>query len=241
MFKQIFKLTLDKTRSKRWIALHERAHIELGHFSILEGVPTFNLVSKSGKSQVREPDLPRDLWDKVERCLELQADHEALEKMLGNMDEVDWVELRVTIASIASVMVLIEKADADNPNPSETHPKAATRIFQLLGHVGEMWSIGASLNANNLPDTERIQEFVKEVILPAYFDAVEMARSAEATSFIDDLGNPEIFFADIAHAKLGKWDQLKTVGAKEWAELKDANEQILPLVYKFQAENKTSI
>lgn len=173
--------------------------------------------------------------------MELQADHEALEEMLGNMDEADWGELRVTIASIASVMVLIENIDSDNPNLSETHPKAATRIFQLLGHVGEMWSIGTSLNADDLPDSERIQEFAKEVILPAYYDAVEMAKSAEATNLIHDLCDPEMFFADIAHAKLGYWDQLQTVGAKEWAELKDANEQILPLVHKFQVENKTSI
>ena len=241
MSKQILKLSLDKTRSKRWIFLHERAHIELGHFSILEGVPTFNLVSKSGKSQVQEPDLPRDLWDKVERCLELQADHEALEEMLGNMDEVDWAELRVTIASIASVMVLIEKIDSDNPNPSETHPKAATRIFQLLGHVSEMWSISTSLKGTDLPNEERIQAFSKELILPTYFDAIELAESAEATSFINDLGDPETFFADIAHAKLGCWDRLQTVGAREWAELKDANEQILPLVYKFQEENTTSM
>lgn len=233
--------TIDKPLSKHWIALHERAHLELGHFSILEGVPTFNLVSKSGKSQVQEPNLPRDLWDKVERCLELQADHEALEEMLGNMDDIDWTELRITIASIASVMVLIEKIDTDNLNPSETHPKAATRIFQLLGHVNDMWSIGVSLNAGDLPDAERIQAFAKEVILPAYFDAVEMAKSAKATNLIHDLGDPEMFFADIAHAKLGDWGQLQTVGAKEWAELKGANEQILPLVHKFQAENKTSI
>jgi hypothetical protein len=231
---------INTSLSTKWIALHERAHIELGHFSILEGVPSFNLISKSGKSQAQEPDLPRELWDIVERCLELQADHEALEEMLGNMDKVDWAELRVTIASIAAVMVLIEKADADNPNPSETHPKAATRIFQLFGHVNDMWSIGASLNGDDLPDAERIQEFTKELILPAYFDAVEMAKSAEAISFIDDLGDPEIFFSDIAFAKLGNWDQLQTVGAKEWAELKDANEQILPLVNKFQVDNNTS-
>jgi hypothetical protein len=232
---------INTSISVNWITLHERAHLELGHFAILEGVPTFNLISKSGKSQVQEPDLPRDLWDKVERCFELQADHEALEEMLGNMGEVDWAELRVTVASVAAVMVLIEKADAKNQNPSETHPKAATRIFQLLGHVNDMWSIGAALNADDLPDAERIQAFAKEVILPAYFDAIEMAKSADATSFVDDLGDPEVFFADIAHAKLGHWDQLQTVGAKEWAELKDANEQILPLVYKFQAENNTSI
>ncbi|WP_039017031.1 hypothetical protein [Halocynthiibacter namhaensis] len=232
--------TKSENAGIHWIAFHERAHLELGHFSILEGVPTFNLISKSGKSQVQQPDLPRAVWDKVERCLELQADHEALEEMLGNIDAVSWSELRVTVASIAVVMVLIEKADADNPNPSETHPKAATRIFQLLGHVNDMWSIGASVNGANLPEAGHIQALAKEVILPAYFDAVEMAKSADAASFVDDLGDPEIFFADIAHAKLGHWDQLQTVGAKEWAELKDANEQILPLVYRFQAEKNTS-
>ncbi len=234
-------LLQDRSLSKQWIALHERAHVELGHFSILKGIPTFNLVSKLGKSQVQEPNLPSELWNKVERCLELQADHEAMEEMLGAMDVVDWDELRVTIASIASVMVLIEKIDAENRNPSETHPKAATRIFQLLGHVNDMWSVGVSLNAGDLPDAKRIQAFAKEVILPTYFDAVEMAKSSGVASFVDDLGDPEMFFADIAHAKLGRWDQLQTVGAKEWAELKDANEQILPLVFKFQAENKASI
>lgn len=104
-----------------------------------------------------------------------------------------------------------------------------------------MWSAGRSLKGDDLPDPQRIQSFAKEVILPAYFDAVEMAKSGGATSFIDDLGDPEVFFADITHAKLGNWDQLQTVGAKEWAELKDANEQILPLVYKFQAENNASM
>lgn len=224
----------------RWITLHERAHIELGHFSILEGVPTFNLVTKSGKSQVRDTDLPRELWDKVERCLELQADHEALEEMLGNIDPADWAELRVTIASIASVMVAIEKIDAQNPNPSETHPKAATRIFQLLGHVNDMWSIGVSLNGAHWPDAEQVQAFSKEVILPSYFDAIELAHAEGATSFLSDLGDPAVFFDDMTNAKLGHWDQLQTVGAKEWAELKDANEKILPLVYKYQAENDTS-
>ncbi|MEP1964453.1 hypothetical protein [Tateyamaria sp.] len=105
------KTTIDQI-SEIWISLHERAHIELGHFSILEGVPTFYLVSKSGRSQVKEPDLPRELWDKVERCLELQADHEALEEMLGTMQTADWAKLRVITSSIAAVMVEIEKIDA---------------------------------------------------------------------------------------------------------------------------------
>ena len=54
-FRNLFSIETGRD----WIALHEQAHIELGHFSILEGVPTFNLISKSGKSQVQEPDLPR--------------------------------------------------------------------------------------------------------------------------------------------------------------------------------------
>ncbi|AXT41975.1 hypothetical protein D1821_06005 [Phaeobacter inhibens] len=185
--------------------------------------------------------MPRELWDKVERCLELQADHEALEEILGNMDAVDWTKLRAIIYSITSVMVAIEKIDSQNPNPSETHPKAATRVFQLLGHVNDMWSVAASLSGSALPKREIIQAFSEAVILPTYFDAIELAKSTNATSFLDDLGDPEVFFADIMNAKLGHWRQLKTVGAREWADLKNANEQILPLVYKYQAENSTSM
>lgn len=160
--------------------------------------------------------------------------------MLSNYSRDGWADLRTKIASISAVMVLIGKHDTDNAIEHSTHPKAATRIFQLLGHVTEMWSLPAHAKAkvrgetaiceDDLPSDEEKRAFSKEVILPAFWDAVALAEVAGAKSIISDLGSPEDFFADVARAKLGQWDELVTVGAKEWAELKDANDLILPLL-----------
>lgn len=143
-------------------------------------------------------------------------------------------------ASIAALMVLIEGTDAENGIEQSTHPKAATRFFQLLGHVVEMWSIPAHTNAkarsetsildDDLPCEEELQAFSKGVILPVFWDSMALAEAAGAESIIADLGSPESFFADVSRAKLGQWDELVTAGAREWATLKEANELILPLL-----------
>ena len=57
-----------------------------------------------------------------------------------------------------------------------------------------------------------------------------LAEATQAQSIIDDLGAVEAFFADIARAKLGQWDELQTIGAQQWAQLKDTNDLILPLL-----------
>lgn len=223
-----------------WLILHEFQHAELGHFKLLKGVPTLHLVSR-GQSTVRPVgELPKHLWCRVGPCLELQADHDAIELMLGIYSRDGWGEMRTKIASIAAVMMLIEKTGEENQIEHSTHPKAATRIFQLLGHVTEMWSLPAHAKAkargetticeDDLPSDEEKQAFRKEVILSAFWDAVALAEVAEAKSIISDLGSPEDFFADVARAKLGQWDELVTVGAIEWAELKDTNDLILPLL-----------
>lgn len=51
-------------------------------------------------------------------------------------------------------------------------------------------------------------------------------------SIIADLGSLEGFFADVGRAKLGRRDELVTAGAKEWTVLKDANDDLLPLIAK---------
>ena len=137
-------------------------------------------------------------------------------------------------------MILIEKAGSWDRDKPSSHPLAVTRIFQLLGHVAELWSIPAHAKANargeqtirdeDLPSQVEVQAFTSEVVLPVFCDAVALAEAAEAKSIISDLGSPEDFFADIGRAKLGQWDELVTVGAKEWAKLKDVNEAILPLL-----------
>jgi hypothetical protein len=208
------------------------------------------LIARATKAIVPLEVLDDKNRSKVELCLELQADHDATELMLDRYSREGWNELRAKIASISAVMVLIEKADEENAIERSTHPKAATRIFQLLGHVTDMWTLPAVLKArelgldridpDDLPPDDEVLAFSKEVIMPVYQDAVALAETANAQSIIADMGKLEDFITDIRRAKLGQWDDLVTVGAKEWAELKDANEQILPLVYKFQAENNTS-
>lgn len=230
-----------------WLMLHELHHINLGHFTLADSVSRFDVV-KRGKSRHDQLSVfPRKLRVQARMCLELQADHDAIELMLDSYSREKWDELRTKIASISAMMILIEKHDANNGIKHSTHPKAATRTFQLLGHVTEMWSLPAHAKAKargeenvreeDLPSEEEKQAFSKEVILPAYWDAVALADAADATSIIADLGSPENFFADISNAKLGHWDELKTVGAREWAELKDANDLILPLLPINQATN----
>jgi hypothetical protein len=160
--------------------------------------------------------------------------------LLDAYSQDGWDIIRARTAAISAVMVLIEREDGKRDHELSTHPKAATRIFQLLGHVTEMWTLPAHMKAQqsgdnqidpqDLPSDEEIQAFSKEVVLPAYWDAVALAETADAESIIADLGSPEDFFADITRAKLGQWDELVTVGAREWAELKDVNDLILPLL-----------
>lgn len=223
-----------------WLILHELHHADLGHFEVVVNRSCLHLVTRADHIVKPLDEVPKHVHHKVVPCLELQADHDAIELILDSYSRDYWTDLRTTIASIAAVMVLIEKADEENQIEHSTHPNAATRIFQLLGHVTEMWSLPAHAKAKtrgetsicegDLPSDEEKQAFSKEVILPAFWDAVALAEIAEARSIISDLGSPEDFFADVAHAKLGQWDELVTVGAIEWAELKDANDQILPLL-----------
>lgn len=224
----------------QWVVFHEECHMCLGHFELLREIPTLHLISQGKHTPHPIKKIHKSLWHKVEPCLELQADHEAIELMLDSYSHDCWTELRTKIASITTVIVLIEKADEENQIEHSSHPTAATRIFQLLGHVTEMWSLPAHAKAkargetpiceDDLPSEEEKQAFSKEVILPAFWDAVALAEAAKAKSIISDLGSPDDFFADVARAKLGQWDELVTVGAIEWAELKDANDQILPLL-----------
>lgn len=238
---------LNLAHALEWLILHELHHAALGHFALTHGTPVLRLVARKNRNTIHLDDLPKDLRHKISPCLELQADHDALEMMLGDFSAGDWVSVRKLATSIAAVMVLIEKAGSGQGDESYSHPLAATRIFQLLGHVAEMWSIPAHAKANargeqairdeDLPPQEVVQAFSNEVVLPVLWDAVALAEVAETKSIISDLGSPENFFTDIGRAKLGRWDELVTVGAKEWATLKDANEAILPLLSSNHAVN----
>ena len=241
------QVTLDVSHALEWLILHELHHADLAHFDLIHGTLSLHLASRSKRKVTPLDDIPTDMHDKVGPCLELQADHDALELMLGDYSTASWSDICMITASIAALMVLIEGTDAENGIEQSTHPKAATRIFQLLGHVVEMWSTPAHANAKarsetsildvDLPCEEELQAFSKGVILPVFWDSMALAEAAGAEPIIADLGSPESFFADVSRAKLGHWDELVTAGAREWAALKEANELILPLLPINQATN----
>ncbi len=246
VFEKIWKLyssvRFEVKHTIEWLLLHELQHLELGHFELLRGVPTLHLISRSKRSSNPINGLLKELWHKVEPCLELQADHDAIDLMLDRYSNDGWQEIRTKAASIAAAMVLIEKIDRENGIKHSTHPKAATRIFQLLGHITEMWSIPAFIDAQNrrekvvrseaLPSEEEQLAFSEQVILPVFWDTGALAEAASAQAIIEDLGSPEDFFADVTRAKFGQWNDLKTVGSTEWAKLKNINEMILPSLKK---------
>lgn len=214
-----------------WLIAHELSHVSLGHFRFAGG---FGVARRRTIKSDALSNLPPAKVPEARLCFELQADHDASEMLLGAYSSERWRELRERVMAISAMMVLIEREEAKLDFGEATHPKAATRIFQLLCHVAEMPLISAHLQQDPalLPPADEIERFGKEVTLPCYFDAVELAEIAGAKSIHADLGSPEDFFADMAIVKLGdpsRYVDLKTEGAKEWAQLWQCNEVLKPL------------
>lgn len=215
-----------------WLVLHELSHIDLGHFKLTSG---FEVVQRPHLRPNSLDLLTSDLYSQTAQCLEMQADHEATEIMLGAYTANDWTKLRDRVLAISSMMMLIERVDAESGVQGRTHPKAATRIFQLLAHLAEIPLIKAQVEEDTslIPSEDELQAFANEVTIPSFFDAIQLAQAAGAASIADDLGSPEDFFKDLEIAKLGdpsKYGELKTQGAQEWAKLWPCNEALKPIL-----------
>ncbi|MCP3054958.1 hypothetical protein [Aurantimonas marianensis] len=233
-----------------FLLLHEMAHSDLDHFRFTGGG-----ISEAGTSRTRgllsraaQEAGPIDEFgyknrSAAERCLELQADHEAIEFLLEGYSDEEWDVLRVRTAAVMAVMVLIEREDEASGSDNSTHPKAATRIFQLLGHLASLWSVPAQIKAQELglsevraedlpPDAE-IEAYQRTVIIPAFTDAAVLARAATADSVAHDLGDPADFFADIGTVQAGAAEseaELRTAGAKELVTLMPLNAAIMAMM-----------
>lgn len=215
-----------------FVVLHELAHIALGHFEFSNG---FGIAHRSTDNQVSFDVKPYDKCLLVPKCLEMQADHEALEELLGTYQEGSAYDVREVASAICGMMVLIELEDTKNGAQGRTHPRAATRIFQLLGHVAEMPLVRAQVHHDTslIPTGEELQAFARDVTIPCFFDAIQLAQTAGAASIADDLGSPEDFFKDLEIAKLGdpaRYVDLKTQGAQECAKLWPCNETLKPIL-----------
>jgi|GEM_PF-1573543 len=238
---QLIHLTLA------WLMLHELQHVELNHFDLAgqsdlaetRNAPSFEIASREPPKHAPMLTLPEHLQSVARFCLELQADHDASEILLERYSPDEWVRLRQRIMAVSAMVMLIEREDAKNGQRGKTHPKAATRIFQLLGHVTELPLIPAQLAAHrngtnqidpaDIVSPEEQAAYGKYVTIPSFFDAVHLARIANAESITQDLGDPTDFFKDIATAKIGsqKADPLRTEGAREWSKFVASNAAIL--------------
>ncbi|WP_416370041.1 hypothetical protein [Tritonibacter mobilis] len=223
---QLFQHSLD------WLLLHEMSHIELKH---LDFADAFGVVQRPSLKQKTFYLLSKDMRPLAPLCLEMQADHEATDVLLGPYATNDWQGLREKVLAISGMAMLIELEDTKNGADGRTHPKAATRVFQLLGHLAEMPLIRAQLDQDTslIPREDELRDFVEEVTIPCYFDAVHLAQAAGAASIESDLGNPEDFFRDVEVAKLGnrtKCMDFKTQGAKEWNKLWCCNQLLKPML-----------
>ena len=102
-----------------WLMLHEMQHHDLKHFEI---------IGSGGIAETRAPQVlalverhaarpnllaglgPAELA-KVEPCLELQADHDAIELLIDAYSTEEWESLRHRATAIMAMMVLIEVND----------------------------------------------------------------------------------------------------------------------------------
>ncbi|WVX47995.1 hypothetical protein ROLI_010720 [Roseobacter fucihabitans] len=232
-----------------WLMLHELHHYQMGHFEITgrlclteANVPqAYGVVSRAPVAPPVLAGLDEDDLPKVEPCLELQADHNAIEMLLDAYSADELPALRARATAISGMIMLIECEDTKRDHAHSSHPKAATRIFQLLGHVIEMPMIQATLAQHhpkleidrNIPSYEEQSAFNREVAIPTFLDTMTLAMVAKAETIRDDLGEPQDFFQDIQIAKLAALehlDALATAGAIQWADLMTLNSRILRLL-----------
>lgn len=215
-----------------WLFLHEKSHVDLGHFELAD---IFGIAQRATVRSHQFEIIPKERNLLTPLCLEMQADHEATDMMLGAYSPDKSEGPRERALAISGMMMLIELEDAKNNVEGRTHPKAATRIFQLLGHLAEIPLIQAQVShdVSLISSEKELQSFAHKVTIPCFFDALQLAQAAGAASIAHDLGNPEDFFKDLEIAKLGdppRYAELKTQGAQEWAKLWPCNEALKPIL-----------
>lgn len=243
--------------SLTWLMLHELMHISLRHLDIL-GTSHLVETEVAGKNNIYVDDaeqyLPHVSGTKIlvgeiltagelshlRPSLEMQADGEATEIMLGAFHEDSWQQLRIDAVCIFVVMALIEKANSQSQTKGNTHPSAATRFFTLMAQLFQFWLYpGAKLITNDgesfvqtakKPNPTDFERYSKAVLVPLVNDAVYVAMWAEAKTFLVDLGDKSELFRDIftiQYADDLETAELKTNAARMWRELHPINEKIL--------------
>ncbi|QBY02538.1 hypothetical protein E2K80_18830 [Rhodophyticola sp. CCM32] len=220
----------------------------MGHFDLLgraylaetDGALRFGAVERAKpKPNPLLDQLPKADQVFVEPCLELQADHDAMEMAINGYAREDWPLIRTRAAAISAIVMLIELVDATHGQPNISHPKAATRIFQLLGHIWDIPKIPAMVQAQresrqiapaDLPSDEKHAAFVTETAMPVILDAITLARIAGAASIAADIDTVTAFAQDVMIVSTGgNTTALTTAGAQQYADLLNLNARLMAL------------
>ena len=240
--------------SLRWLMQHELNHYAIGHFNLtgaaglLEGGRHTEFALASRRTS-RAPMLQG--FSGAERllvplCLELQADHDSTEIVLGAYSSKNWKLFRYYATCIMVVFFLIEREERMHEGAERTHPLAATRLFMLLAYLVELPLIPAYRRAYResldhiptayLPTEEKTDSYLSAVVEPVLAASQIVAEAVGLPQAWENLGGPEAFFADIEMAVNGGAqdpEDFKTRGSREWAALKPLNDRILELLKPF--------
>jgi len=232
-----------------WLLQHELNHHAIGHFSYLDGMGLaegnsphgLGVVQRTGKQKKPKPHGLSDhkLAD-LHMCLELQTDHDAIDIVVGAYSAENWPLFRYYAICILVVMFIIEAEERQLDEPLRHHPLAATRLFQLIGHLVELPTIPAikrahregldHLPAEYLPTADELVAYRAEVAVPVMAASQIIAEACGIPDAWNDVGSAEDFFADIDAITLDQADSpsdFRTKGAKQWAELKVINTDLL--------------
>lgn len=235
--------------SLSWLLQHELNHHAIGHFAYLDGMGLaegnspygLGVVQRTGKQRKPKPHglTERELAD-VHMCLELQTDHDAIDIMLGAYSSENWPLFRYYATCILVVMFIIEAEERRLDEPLRHHPLAATRLFQLIGHLVELPTIPAikraydekldHLPAEYLPTADELVAYRSEVVAPVMAASQIIAEACGIPDAWNDVGSAEDMFADLDAIILDQAStpsDFKTKGAKQWAELKSINTDLL--------------
>jgi len=235
----------------RWLMQHELNHVAVGHFKLSAGagiVEGGGLTQFALANQKHRPASPLDQLNPADRkmtplCLELQADHDTTEIVLGAYFNENHELFRYYAICIALVIFVIERIDREQGNQEITHPRASTRLFMLLAYLVELPYIPAYKQAAQeglehmpeeyLPDETEVQQYSKAVVGPVFAACEIIAEAVELPNILEELGGTEAFFADIQKAVLGgngNIEEFETECAKQWAALKPLNDRLLRML-----------
>lgn len=214
-----------------WLIHHELAHIEMRHLSLTGGAGLTEIGATDplglvGHTPVRPAPLdglsPAD-QSALRKTMELQADHEAIDMVIGRYAEIDPITIRTAASCAFAVAALIEVHDCVARGERISHPRAATRFFQIAGHIFQLPAIQDAFSDAQKPVLGGgvLPAYLETTFKPIMNDAIVLATYAGADQFIDDTSNRQGLIADIEAAFMGEAtiEDAHTEGLKEYLSL----------------------